>query len=97
MTLLVAVGKKVGDKSDRYYAAVKDEEHGTSVARIPTAGADSLVQEFADPTALRSKTLVALGGFKKPLAVRVTNEAASWSSSASRSKTRGGSTATARK
>ena len=75
MTLLIAVGKKVGDKADRYYAAVKDEEHGTSVARIPTAGADSLALEFADPTALRSKTLVALGGFKKPLAVRVTNEA----------------------
>ena len=73
MTLLVAVGKKVGDKSDRYYAAVKDEEHGTSMARIPTTGPDSLVQEFADPTALRNKTLVALGGFKKPLAVRVTN------------------------
>ncbi len=76
MTLRVAVGKKVGDKADRYYAAVTDQEHGTSVARIPTAGADSLAQEFTDPTALRSKTLVALGGFKKPLAVRVTNEAA---------------------
>ncbi|HVS35500.1 MAG TPA: DUF4340 domain-containing protein [Gemmataceae bacterium] len=74
MTLLVALGKKVGDKQDRYYAAVQEPDHGVSVVRIPTSGPDSIAQELQDPTGLRSKTLVALGGFKKPLAVRVTYE-----------------------
>ena len=74
-TMFVALGKKVGDKADRYYAAVQDGIHATSVVRIPTAGVDAAALEFQDPSALCSKTLVALGGVKKPLAVRVASEA----------------------
>jgi hypothetical protein len=78
-TLLVALGKKVDEKTEngkttggKYYAAVQDPDHGTTVVKIPAAGIDSVAQEFKDPAALRSRMLAALGN-KPPLAVDVVN------------------------
>lgn len=70
--LLVGVGKKVDDKTDKYYAALQGE-HGNSVVKIAAGGPDSIELLFKDPTLLCNHNLAALGAFKKPVAVNVTN------------------------
>jgi hypothetical protein len=76
MTLSIALGKKAGE--DKYFAAVHDDQHGTSVAKIATLIPDAIALLFKDPTTLRSRNLVALGALKQPVAVTVKNDAGSF-------------------
>ena len=71
--LLVGVGKKVDDKTDKYYAALVGE-HGNTVVKVAAKGPDSIALLFKDPTVLCNHNLAALGAFKKPVAVRVVND-----------------------
>ncbi len=70
--LLVGIGKKVDDKTDKYYAALVGE-HGNTVVKVATRGPDAIALLFKDPTVLCNHNLAALGAFKKPVAVRVVN------------------------
>ena len=70
--LLIGVGKKVDDKTDKYYAALQGE-HGNTVVKVAADGPESIELLFKDPTLLCNHNLAALGAFKKPVAVNVTN------------------------
>jgi hypothetical protein len=68
-TLLVGVGKKVGEKSDQYYACLEDEKN---IVRIPAESVQPFELLLDKPEALRDRKLVNLG-FRQPDAVNVKN------------------------
>jgi hypothetical protein len=66
--LLIGVGKKVDDKTDKYFAKLANEK---TIVRVPAAEIDALRKLLDDRSALRNKTLVTLD---KPIdAVDVAN------------------------
>ena len=72
--VLIGVAKKVDDKAEnpKYYALLKGD-HGNTLVKVSAKGPDAIALLFKEPTVLCSHTLVALGGFKKPIAVDVVN------------------------
>jgi hypothetical protein len=68
--LLVGVGKKVDDKSDKYYATL---EGSKSVVKVSAKNVEPLLKLLADPSALRDKALVRLPMFKQPDALDIDN------------------------
>jgi hypothetical protein len=72
VVLLVAVGEKVGDKKDQYYAYIENAEH-KDIATVPANGVAPLLKLAGKPDALRDRNLVSLGGFRKPDAIDIQN------------------------
>jgi hypothetical protein len=68
--LLIGVGKKVDDKTDKYYATL---EGSKSVVKVAAKNVEPLLKLLADPAALRDKALVRLPMFKQPDALDVEN------------------------
>jgi len=69
--LLVAVGEKVGEAKDKYYAMLDDGRK--EVVRIQAANLEPILKLVADPEGLRDRTLVRLGALDKPDAINLTN------------------------
>jgi hypothetical protein len=61
VSLLVGVGKKVGDKSDQYYAYLDDAKH-KDIVRIPASKIEPFIKLLDKPDALRDRNLIALRG-----------------------------------
>jgi hypothetical protein len=68
--LLVAVGKKVGDKKDQYYACREGEK---DVVRVSAAHVDPFLKLLESPDALRDRDLISLTSASKPDAIEVRN------------------------
>jgi hypothetical protein len=68
--LLVGVGKKADNRTDKYFATL---EGSKSVVKVPAKNVEPLLKLLADPEALRDKTLVRLPTFKQPDALDVDN------------------------
>jgi hypothetical protein len=61
VALLVGVGKKIGDKSDQYYAYVDDPKH-KDIVKIPVKNVERFLKLLEKPDTLRDRNLVALRG-----------------------------------
>ena len=68
-TMLIGVGKKVGEK---YYAAL-DEGKTKDVVKVPATSVEPFLKVLKDPSEKRNKNLVQLDSFKTPDALDVEN------------------------
>ena len=69
--LIVAVGEKVGDTKDKFYAMLDDGKK--EIVRISVASIEPLLRLVADPEGLRDRTLVKAGALDKPDAITLKN------------------------
>ncbi|NBY02420.1 MAG: DUF4340 domain-containing protein, partial [Planctomycetes bacterium] len=69
--LIVALGEKVGDAKDKFYAMVDDGKK--EIVRISVASIEPLLRLAADPEGLRDRTLVKAGTLDKPDAITLKN------------------------
>jgi hypothetical protein len=70
VALLVGVGKKVDDKSDKYYACLEDERN---VVKLSARSVDPFRKLLETPDALRDRNLVVFRNFQKPDALDIKN------------------------
>jgi hypothetical protein len=71
VAVLIGVGKKVGDKSDKFYA----RRAGTNnVVRVAAKNVEPLLQLVESPDALRDRHLVAFEAGRTPDVIRIKND-----------------------
>ena len=69
--LIIAVGEKVGEAKDKFYAMLDDGKK--EIVRISVASVEPLLRLAADPEGLRDRTLVKAGALDKPDAITLKN------------------------
>ncbi len=68
---LIGVGKKVAEKS--YYVAFDADGKTKDVAKVSVASVEPILKWVEDPSAFRSKNLLALESFRQPDAILIKN------------------------